>query len=423
MPAPDKAYISLSQHMGKICGPEVKVGDAVLAGQKIGSAEAHVFAPVHSSVSGKVIAIQEWPHPLLGKAQTIIIENDKLNRLAAPQATRPQQEIDGLSGQQLRGIIFEAGVVGMGGASFPTHIKLAPPKPIDTLIINGAECEPYLNSDNRLMIERAKEILAGIDLVQRCVDAKNVYIAIEENKPEAIKVFKAICDKRPPQHLGGRPLTICGGRYAISILKSQYPQGGEKQLIKNILNREFPPGKLPFEVGVLVHNVATVFAIYEAVYLGKPLYERVVTVSGDSLESPANLLVRIGTPIRELIAKCGPLKKQPQKIICGGPMMGIAQFSADAPVIKNTNGILLLSKTAVKPQRDEVCIRCGRCVEYCPVGLLPCLITIAAEKEKWELAKDYGCLECMECGLCSYVCPQKRNMVHKIKDAKGRVTR
>ncbi|MBL7151972.1 MAG: SLBB domain-containing protein, partial [Candidatus Omnitrophica bacterium] len=173
----------------------------------------------------------------------------------------------------------------------------------------------------------------------------------------------------------------------------------------------------------VVHNVATVYAIYEAVYLGKPLYERVVTVTGDCLENPSNLLVRIGTPIRELIARCGPLVKQPQKIICGGPMMGIAQYSQDVPVIKATCGIILLSESAVKPMQDEFCIRCGRCVEYCPVGLLPCLITIAAEKEKWDLAKAYGCLECMECGLCSYVCPQKRNMLQKLKDAKARVAR
>ncbi|MBC8436503.1 MAG: electron transport complex subunit RsxC [Candidatus Omnitrophica bacterium] len=406
MPLPDKVYVPLSQHIGKACSPEAKIGDTVLTGQKIGSAQTHVFAPVHSSISGKVISVQEWPHPLLGRAAVVVIENDKLNKLVSPQVTRPQEEIDRLSADEIRRAVFEAGVVGMGGASFPTHIKLTPPEPVDTLIINGAECEPYLNCDNRLMIERTKEIIAGIALIARCVAAKNIYIAIEENKLEAIKNFRAQ-----------------EGGLTIKVIGSAYPQGGEKQLIKNILKREVPSGKLPFAVGVVVHNVATVYAIYEAVYLGKPLYERVVTVTGDCLENPSNLLVRIGTPIRELIARCGPLVKQPQKIICGGPMMGIAQYSQDVPVIKATCGIILLSESAVKPMQDEFCIRCGRCVEYCPVGLLPCLITIAAEKEKWDLAKAYGCLECMECGLCSYVCPQKRNMLQKLKDAKARVAR
>ncbi|MFH0762611.1 MAG: electron transport complex subunit RsxC [Candidatus Omnitrophota bacterium] len=408
MPLPALVYIPLSQHIGKACASLVNPGDALLTGQKIGSAESHVFAPVHSSISGKVIAIREWPHPLLGKAEAVVIENDNLNKLAGPQVTRPQEEISRLSAGQIRQAVFEAGVAGMGGASFPAHIKLNPPEPVDTLLINGAECEPYLNSDNRLMIERAREILAGIALIAKCVGAKTIYIAVEENKPAALKAF---------QHQAP------GAAYKLHILKSEYPQGGERQLIKNILKREVPAGKLPFDVGVLVHNVATVYAIYEAVYLGKPLYERVVTVSGDCLANPANLLVRIGTPIKELIARCGPLKKQPQKIICGGPMMGVAQYSQDTPVIKSTNGVILLSESAVKPIEDEFCIRCGRCVEYCPAGLMPCLITMAVEKEKWDLAKSYGCLECMECGLCSYVCPQERNMVQKLKDAKARSSR
>ncbi|MBL7210652.1 MAG: RnfABCDGE type electron transport complex subunit C, partial [Candidatus Omnitrophica bacterium] len=257
MPLPDKVYVPLSQHIGKACSPEAKIGDTVLTGQKIGSAQTHVFAPVHSSISGKVISVQEWPHPLLGRAAAVVIENDKLNKLVSPQVTRPQEEIDRLSADEIRRAVFEAGVVGMGGASFPTHIKLTPPEPVDTLIINGAECEPYLNCDNRLMIERTKEIIAGIALIARCVAAKNIYIAIEENKLEAIKNFRAQ-----------------EGGLTIKVIGSAYPQGGEKQLIKNILKREVPSGKLPFAVGVVVHNVATVYAIYEAVYLGKPLYER-----------------------------------------------------------------------------------------------------------------------------------------------------
>lgn len=405
IPLPSKAYIPLSQHIGKICEPLVKINDLVAVGQKIASAQAQVTAPVHASLSGKISSIADWPHPVLGRCKAIAIEGDGLDTRYSILDTRQPEEIDKLTAEEIRGIVQEAGIVGMGGASFPTHIKLNPPKPVNTLIINGAECEPYLNSDNRLMIEKTVQVIAGISLIVKCIGAKSIFIAIEDNKPEAIKAFKAVCDKR----------------YAISILKSQYPQGGEKQLIKAILKREVPSGKLPFDIGVVVQNVATVNAIYEAVYLKQPLYERVVTVAGDCLENPGNFLVRIGTPIKNLIAKCGPLKKEPRKILFGGPMMGIAQYSLDTPVVKSTNGIIVLSESRVSEAQEAVCIRCGRCVEYCPVGLTPCLINLASRKEKWDLASAYGCLDCMECGLCNYVCPQKINIVQAIKQAKTRL--
>jgi Na+-translocating ferredoxin:NAD+ oxidoreductase subunit C len=403
MPLPDKVYIPLSQHIGKICSPQVKVQDAVVTGQKIGSAESHVFALVHSSISGRVVSIQEWPHPLLGRSQAVVIENDKLNKLISPQLTRPQEEIDRLSADEIRQAVFEAGVVGMGGAGFPAHIKLNPPKPADTLIINGAECEPYLNSDNRLMIEGAKEIASGIALIAKCVSAKNIYVAIENNKPEAIEAFK-----RQAQ----------GDGFQLWILNSEYPQGGEKQLIKNILKREVSSGKLPFDAGVVVQNVATAYAVYEAVYNGKPLYERVVTVTGSCLSSPKNLLVRIGTPIKDLINFCSPLIEEPAKVIIGGPMMGIAQYALDAPVIKSTNGIVLLSRKEARMQEEEHCIRCGACVRACPAALMPCLINLAAEKSLWAQAKVYNALDCIECGLCNYVCPANRKLTQSIKIAK-----
>jgi len=402
---PQTVYIPLSQHLGKICEPQVKVGDIVLRAQKIASASANVYAPIHASISGKISAIREWPHPLLGRSKAIVIAGDGLDK-AEESLPKSKGEIENLSADEIRSIVFAAGVVGMGGAAFPTHIKLNPPKPIDNLIINGAECEPYLTADNRLMIEKTKEIIAGIKLIVKCAGVKNVYIAIEDNKPEAIKAFQ-------PE--------IEGTGYRVRVLKSEYPQGGEKQLIKAILKREVPAGKLPFDIGVVVQNVATVFAIYEAVYLGKPLYERVITVTGDCLENPANLLARIGTPIKDLISQCGPLRKEPQKIVFGGPMMGIAQYSADTPVIKNTNGIILLSENQIKETEQAFCIRCSRCVEACPLGLMPCLISQACEKGRWDLAKAYGCMECMECGLCNYVCPRARNIVQSIKDAKTRM--
>lgn len=402
MPLPAKAYIPLSQHLGKISIPEVKAGEGVLTGQRIAGVAGHVSAFIHSSVSGKVAGLEEWPHPILGRCRAIIIENDGQDKSQIPNP-RSQIEIDRLTPEQVRNIVFEAGIVGMGGASFPTHIKLNPPKPVDTLVINGAECEPYLTGDYRLMVEKTKEILQGVAIVEKCLGVKNVVIAIEDNKPEAIKAFS--------QELRAES-------YELRVLKSLYPQGGEKQLIRNALGKEVPQGKLPFDIGVVVHNVGTVYAIYEAVYLGKPLYERVVTVTGTCLTNPKNLLVRIGTPLKELIAYCGPLKEDPEKIIIGGPMMGMAQYTTDVPVIKSTTGVVLLNKKEALVQEEEFCIRCGACVRACPAGLMPCLINLASEKELWAQAKAYNCLDCIECGLCNYVCPANRILTQSIKRAK-----
>ncbi|MBM3250324.1 MAG: electron transport complex subunit RsxC [Candidatus Omnitrophica bacterium] len=402
LPLPAKAYIPLSQHLGKISIPEVKAGEGVLTGQRIAGVAGHVSAFIHSSVSGKVAGLEEWPHPILGRCRAIIIENDGQDKSQIPNP-RSQIEIDRLTPEQVRNIVFEAGIVGMGGASFPTHIKLNPPKPVDTLVINGAECEPYLTGDYRLMVEKTKEILQGVAIVEKCLGVKNVVIAIEDNKPEAIKAFS--------QELRAES-------YELRVLKSLYPQGGEKQLIRNALGKEVPQGKLPFDIGVVVHNVGTVYAIYEAVYLGKPLYERVVTVTGTCLTNPKNLLVRIGTPLKELIAYCGPLKEDPEKIIIGGPMMGMAQYTTDVPVIKSTTGVVLLNKKEALVQEEEFCIRCGACVRACPAGLMPCLINLASEKELWAQAKAYNCLDCIECGLCNYVCPANRILTQSIKRAK-----
>ena len=402
MPLPNTVYIPMIQHLGKPCLAEVAVGDTVQTGQRIGRAQAHVYAPVHASISGKVIEIKDWPHPVLGRTKAVIIENDGSDSRPTSYVPRPTEQIDKLSPEDIRNIVMEAGIVGMGGAGFPAYIKLSPSKPVDTLILNGAECEPYLAADFRLMLEKTQEILLGADLVARCLGVKNIVIAIEDNKPQAIAAFKDICDKR----------------FAIRVLKSAYPQGGEQQLIKNVLAREVPQGKLPFDVGVVVQNVATVYAIYESVYLGKPLYERLVTVTGSCLKNPRNLLARVGTPVKDLIAFCGPLKEEPAKIIFGGPMMGIAQYSDDVPVIKTTNGVVLFNKKAARLGEDEVCIRCGACVRECPAGLMPCLINLAAEKEIWAQALAYNAMDCIECGLCNFVCPARRRLTQSIKRAK-----
>jgi electron transport complex protein RnfC len=421
IPLPSRAYIPLSQHLGKICATLVQIQDSVFTGQKIAEVRAHVTSPIHASVSGKVVSIQDWPHPVLGRCKAIVIESDGLDkspipmvRLRSPLAlseveapsAKSQKEIENLNSEQIRQIILEAGIVGMGGAGFPTHIKLNPPKPVDALIINAAECEPYLTGDYRLMIEKTDKILQGIELIVKCLGVKNVYIAIEDNKPAAIEKFK-----------------VQSSKFKVKVLKSQYPQGGEKQLIKNILGKEVPSGKLPFDIGVVVHNVATIYAIYEALYLNKPLYERVVTVTGSCISSPKNLLVRIGTPIKELIDFCGPLKQEPAKIIIGGPMMGIAQYADEVPVIKTTTGVILLNEKEAKAQEEEFCIRCGACVRACPAGLMPCLLNLASEKEKWTEAKAYKALDCIECGLCNYVCPANRMLTQSIKRAKLEVAR
>jgi electron transport complex protein RnfC len=404
MPLPSVVYIPLSQHTGKACDIlDVKIGDQVLKGQRIAHAQAKIYAPIHASISGKVTDIRDCPHPVLGQAKAIVIESDGLDRAPEHQNTREPEQVKKLTAEQIRNIILEAGIVGLGGAAFPTHVKLNPPKPVQHLIINIAECEPYLTGDSQLVVEKTNEILLGIELVVKCLNAKHVYLAIEDNKLESIKALQN---------------TIHNTQYAIRILKAQYPQGGEKQLIQKILNKEIPQGKLPFDVGVNVQNVATVYAIYEAVYNNKPLYERVLTVTGSLLTHPKNILARIGTPIKDLINFCGPLKEDPEKIIIGGPMMGIAQYTDNVPIIKSSTGIILFNHKETKVLEEQLCIRCGACIKECTLGLMPCLINLAAEKEMWPEAKSYGALDCMECGLCDFVCPANRKLVQSIKKAK-----
>jgi electron transport complex protein RnfC len=275
---------------------------------------------------------------------------------------------------------------------------------VDTLIINGAECEPYLTADDRLMVEKAEEIFFGVKLVAKSLGVEKIYIGIEENKPRAIKAFQEIPGIK------------------VKVLKSEYPQGGEKQLIANVLGKEIPRGKLPFDIGVVVQNVATAYAIYEAVYRSKPLIERVVTVTGSCVQEPKNLLVRIGTPIKNLMEFCKVIE-EPAKIIMGGPMMGLAQYTDEVPIIKSSGGLLLMDKKEAKILDEDPCIRCAACVRGCPVGLMPCQINLASEKMLWSITKEYGALDCIECGICNYVCPANRRLLQTIKRAKLEVTR
>ena len=406
---PDQVIIPLVQHIGAICHPVVKIGDQVKAGTLIAESEKLISASIHSSISGKVKVIKKAEHPVIGSCNAIIIEsdgNDEKELLVEDYLNSP----DKITPDQIRDIVKKAGIVGMGGAGFPTHVKLNPPKDkrIDTFILNGAECEPYLTCDDRVMQEHSKEALKGSMLIMKAVGVEKGIIAIEDNKPKAIEAMKKALSE-----INNKEYDL-----DIIILHTKYPQGGEKQLIKALTNREVPPAKLPFDVGCMVDNVQTAYAVYEAIYNKKPLYERVLTITGDAIKEPTNALVRIGTPISYIIEKCGGEKTTLAKLINGGPMMGIAQYIDSAPVIKGTSGILLLSEESVKLKESQPCIRCGRCIEACPVNLMPTDIAKAAEYGKFDIANNSNASDCIECGCCSYVCPANIELVHLIKHAK-----
>ena len=433
MPVPSLVVIPLQQHTGAPCEPLVKPGDEVKEGQKVGDSKSFVSAPLHSSISGRVTAIEPRPHPVIPKdVLSIVIEAN------SPQPTVHSQEtgvskpwtvdrgpstesLTQLTPQQIKEKIREAGIVGLGGAAFPTHVKLSPPpeKKIDTVILNGCECEPYLTNDHQLMLEKPAEILEGLKIILKVLGINRAFIAIESNKPDAIEKLQSTFNLQ---------LSTFNGIKVIP-LRVKYPQGAEKQLIKAILNREVPGGGLPFDVGVIVQNVGTAFAVYEAVTSGKPLIERVITVTGAGIKEPKNLRVRIGTPVSRVVEYCGGLiagaSSGPDlvgtfpKIIMGGPMMGIAQYTLDVPVIKGTSGILALND--VKEEKEGPCIKCGRCVDICPMYLMPNRIGDYAEIDIFERCREFGIMDCMECGACAYVCASRRPLVHLIKYAKSRL--
>lgn len=403
---PSKILIfPLSQHTGAPCQPIVKKGDAVKRGTLIGTSEKLISSPMHSSVSGTVKSIENNSHPIIGRFQSIVIENDGQDIAEEPISLH--KDTKNLSSADIIKIVREAGIVGLGGAAFPTHVKLSPPKEkvIDTFIANGAECEPYLTCDHRLMIEKGKEIIEGIKIVRKILNPKKCIIAIENNKTDAIEKMAELAKNEDIE---------------VVSLQVKYPQGGEKQLIKTVLGRDVPSGGLPMDVGVLVHNIGTLFAIYEAVRFGKPLYERVITVTG-KVKKPGNYLVRIGTPVKDILNFCGVDWDNAGKIIFGGPMMGIAQQDIETPLIKGTSGILVQSKDEVIRDEEAPCIRCGRCVEICPVYLLPTQIAKVVRVEKWERLDKLHLKDCIECGACSYVCPSKIPIVQYVKLGKIRL--
>jgi len=404
----EEVIIPLYQHTGAPNEPLVKVGDYVKVGQKIGDSNAKVYATVHSSISGEVRAIESVILPNGRSSLAIRIKNDgKEEKIFEP---REMESIESLSKEELLNIIKEAGIVGMGGAAFPTHIKLSPPKDkeIEYLIINGAECEPFLTCDYRLMVEESENIIRGVEILKRILNPQKIFIGIEDNKIEAAKEI----DK----FIKGRNLS---NSTEIVILKTKYPQGSEKHLIKAITGREVPSGGLPFDIGCLVQNVQTVFAIKEAVYDGKPSIDRVITVSGSGVKEGKNLRVKIGTLSEDIVKYCGGVTENLKKIIFGGPMMGFSSYTLKIPVTKGTSGILLFTDKEVKEYEEYPCIRCGRCADACPMYLMPMLIDAYSRIEAFDKAKYYGALDCIECGACAYVCPSKRHLVQSIRFAKS----
>lgn len=409
-PLPKKVIIPLSQHTGAACRPLVKAGQAVKTGERIAESDKFISSPIHASISGTVAKIEIFPHPVLGRFDAVLIESDGND---TKESVTPRSDISSLSNDKIRGLIKDAGVVGLGGAAFPTHVKLTPPegKAIDTVILNGAECEPYLTCDHRLMLEKGREIIGGLKIIIKLTGAHAAYIAVESNKRDAAEALENILKHRG---LGSKDVKI-------TLLDTKYPQGAEKSLIKSILNRTVPYKGLPFDVGCVVSNVGTAFAIYEAVFEAKPLYERTVTLSGDCLKEPSNLLVRIGATAGDLAETCGGFAKEPAKVIFGGPMMGMAQYTLDVPVIKGTSGIIFLSKDMLDESEEGTCIRCGRCLGVCPVNLAPTTLMNLVKKEHFGEAKDTGIVNCFECGACAYECPAKIPLLDYMKFGKSKI--
>lgn len=397
----------MSQHIGAPCDPIVKKGDRVLMGQKIGEAKAFVSVPVHSTVSGTVIAVEPRLHPNGTMVLSVVIENDFKDELV--DTIKEYNDIDLLTKEEKLEIIKEAGIVGHGGATFPAFIKLNPPsdKKIDCCIVNGAECEPYLTSDYRVMLESSDMVISGLLEIMKILGTTKAYIGIENNKPKAIEVMKNAVENH-------KEIEIC-------VLKTKYPQGSEKQLIKAITGREVPSGKLPADVGVVVNNIDTCTAVYNALKLRQPVFHRVVTVAGSAVGEPGNFLVRLGTSFEDILNAAGFDEQKAKKIIMGGPMMGIAQAGINVPAIKGTSAILAFGEEELTLKEEVNCFRCGKCVENCPMGLVPVQLNSYAKINDTDTCLKYDIMDCVECGVCSFNCPCSNHITQRIKLTKKKI--
>jgi len=407
LPASKIMVFPLLQHLGAPSEPIVSVGDYVKSGQLIAKASGFVSANIHSSISGTVVSIEPRIHPSGNSVNSIIIEND--DKYLMDENIKPYKPLGELSREEIIKIVQDAGIVGMGGAAFPTHIKLSPPpdKKVDTVIINGSECEPYLTSDYRAMVEYPEIILFGCTAIMKALGVEKAFVAVENNKPEAVIAL---------QNKLGEFKNI-----EVVTVKTKYPQGSEKQLIKAVTGRGVPSGKLPADIGVVVLNIDTANAIANAINTGEPLTTRVVTVAGDCIKNPSNFKVKIGTSAKDILDATGEFTQSPAKIIFGGPMMGISIFSTDTPIIKATGAILALSEKEVDTGVSSYCLRCGKCVEACPMNLQPITLKLFAQKEDIEELKRLNIMDCMECGACSYLCPGRQDPVQYVRLAKPKV--
>ena len=401
---PKQVVIAMSMHIGAPCKPIVAVGDHVKVGQKIGEV-AGLGSPIHASVSGEVKAIEPRPYVGGGKMMSVVIENDFQDTWGSE--LEPHPDYSKLSTEEIVNIVKEAGITGMGGAGFPTHAKISSGiGKVDTIILNGAECEPYITADHRLMLEQGERVIGGARILMQAFGLKSATIGVEANKEDAIEHLKAL--------VGGK------GDVIVESLRTRYPQGAEKQLIQRITGREVPPGGLPAHVGCAVFNVGTAAAVYDAVVSGKPVTHRVITVTGDAIQEPKNLLVPLGTSFQYLIDEAKGFKEDPDRILTGGPMMGIAQYNLDVTCIKGTNAVLCLTKHEAAPVvEEEVCLRCARCVNVCPMHLTPVYMHLYAEKGMWKDAEALNVMDCIECGSCNYICPARIHLVQSFRVTKG----
>lgn len=407
MPIPSEVFIPINQHIGAPCKPVVKVGDEVKTGQLIAESMGFVSSNIHSSITGKVKKVGDFPHPNGTKSKMIriVAEGDE-EFVDVHDNSESWSQMDV---ETLKQIIADAGIVGMGGAAFPTNVKVSPPKDkkIDTFIINGCECEPYLTADHRMMVEQTREMIEGTQILMKILNVDKAYIGIESNKPDAIEIMQKFTE-----HLPG---------IKIVPVKVKYPQGAEKMLIKAVNGKEVPAGGLPMDVGCVVNNVGTAIAVYEAVVKKIPSIFRVVTVTGDAINEPKNVIARVGTPFSKLFEFCGGLKPDTKKVLMGGPMMGVAQYSLEVPVVKATSGILCLSSASVPQKEEYTCIVCGRCVHACPMFLIPTRLSRAVDAGKYEMADELGINNCIECGSCAFECPSNIPLVQRIRIGKNKI--